>query len=290
MSAANTISYAQSTGLPNSRKRRATIAPQAKKQIANVTPNVLIEMPKTRTSGFTALEQILGSGASAFADSTINPDGKATLRVRQRRRAADKNAADDVPARTRLCGVRRRPFRRRRSRRFDRRDRGVHAGVAVLRLGQDRALDAWRQRGHPSGTTRAARDHRATVRASGPTQAARIRDGHSDAQRICDGPLAEEGDRVRDQSHPEDARYGRARRRDWPRAHTCDQPRRDGDDAGQLLRLAGRADRPVHALLWGRLRRWLRAQPGRGGGDHARAGRLRARLRDLLHAAAGTLA
>src|SRR5580704_14659721 len=96
MSAANTISYAQSTGLPSSRKRRATIAPQARKQIANVTPNVLIEMPKMRTSGFTTPERILGSAASAFADSTINPDGKATFRVRQRRRSADKDAADDV--------------------------------------------------------------------------------------------------------------------------------------------------------------------------------------------------
>ncbi len=59
-----------------------------------------------------------------------------------------------------------------------------------------------------------------------------------------------------------------------------------GHDARELLRDARLADRPVHALLRRRLRRRLRAQPGRGGGDDAHPARLRDRLRDLLPAAA----
>ena len=35
-----------------------------------------------------------------------------------------------------------------------------------------------------------------------PAQAARLRDGHLDAERVRDGPLAEVGDGVRDLGHP----------------------------------------------------------------------------------------
>ena len=49
-------------------------------------------------------------------------------------------------------------------------------------------------------------------------------------------------------------------------------------------------DRPVRVLLRRRLRRRLRPQPERGGGGHARAARLGARVRDLVPAAARALA
>ena len=46
---------AQSTGLPSSRSRRASTAPQAMKPSAKVKPNVLIETPRMCTSGFTGV-------------------------------------------------------------------------------------------------------------------------------------------------------------------------------------------------------------------------------------------
>ena len=89
--------------------------------------------------------------------------------------------------------------------------------------------------------------------------------------------------------HPRPALPGRARRRDRPRAHARDQPRRDGDDAGQLLRDAGGADHPVRA-----------SSSAAASAAAARAtrrrtiviviARLGARLRDLVPAAARALA
>ena len=46
------ISYDQSTGLPSSRRRRATTPQQAMKAKAKATPNVFIERPKMWISGF----------------------------------------------------------------------------------------------------------------------------------------------------------------------------------------------------------------------------------------------
>src|ERR1700684_880871 len=104
MSAAKTISYAQSTGFSSSRRRRAMTKPQARKPSAKVTPNVLIEIPRTWTSGF--MRSLLAA-TSAPADSTIIGDGQAALQFRQRRRPAGADADDDVPAGARLRGVRR---------------------------------------------------------------------------------------------------------------------------------------------------------------------------------------
>src|SRR5580693_8091513 len=131
------------------------MAPHARKPSANVTPNVLIEMPKTITSGFTGAPL---TAASAPADSTINPDGKATLELRQRHGPAGAHADDDVPAWPRVRGVRRRAVRGRRGGRCDRRGRRAHACAAAVRLRQDRARDARGERGHSTGAAGAARD------------------------------------------------------------------------------------------------------------------------------------
>ena len=106
-----------------------------------------------------------------------------------------------------------------------------------------------------------------------------------DAERLRDGQIAQEHDRVRHAGHHRRAQPGRARRRDGARAHARDQPRRDGDDAGQLLRDAGLDDRPVRLLLRRRLR-----ERRRGAGHHGRRARVGRRVRDLLPAAAGALA
>ena len=194
---------------------------------------------------------------------------KATIELRQRHRPAGADADDDVPARARLRGLHRRAVLRRRW-------RGVIVVVAAraaarpaLRLRQARDRDAGSQRGHPGRGARAARHHRTAVRAGRPAQAAGRRDRDLDAERVRDGPLARRHHGVRDARHPRPALPRRARRRDGARAHARDQPRRDGDDAGELLRHAGLDDRPVRAVLRRRLR-----QPRRGGGHHDRAARL----------------
>ena len=79
--------------------------------------------------------------------------------------------------------------------------------AAALRLRQDRAGDDRRVKEvSPAAGARAARDHRAAVRAGEPAQAARRRDRDVDAERLRDGPLAEVGDRVRDARDPRAAR------------------------------------------------------------------------------------
>ncbi len=60
---------------------------------------------------------------------------------------------------------------------------------AAVHLRQDRDGHDGRQRGLARPGARAARDHRAPVRAGRPAQAAGVRDGDLDAERLRDGPL-----------------------------------------------------------------------------------------------------
>src|SRR4029077_2445588 len=112
-----------------------------------------------------------------------------------------------------------------------------------------------------------------------------VRDGDLDAERMCDGPLTEVGDRVRDPRNPRVALARRAGRRDGARADARDQSRRDGHDARQLLRHAGLDDRPVCAVLRRQLRRRRR-----GARHHDRGAGLGARVRAVLRAVADALA
>ena len=118
---------------------------------------------------------------------------------------------------------------------------------------------ARRARGLPRGGARAARRsiERLCVQADLPKPRVGVIET-PDAERLRDGALAEVGDGLRDARHPEPARARRARGRDGARAHARDQPRRDGDDGGELLR----DDRGVHHPLRLLLRRRLRRRAG----------------------------
>ena len=189
----------------------------------------------------------------------------ATHELRQGHRPAGTDAADDVPARARLRGVRRRAVRRGRRRGPDRDRRGRAAARCSC---SPRTRSRWRTLGAKEVTPAEEPELHAIIeRLCVQADLPKPRVG------VIETPMPNAFAMGRSQKSATVCATrgildlldtGRARGRDGARAHPRDQPRRDGDDAGELLRHAGRADHPLRVLLRRRLRRRQRAR--RGGG------------------------
>ena len=170
--------------------------------------------------------------------------------VRSRPRPPGPDAADVLPARPRLRRVHRRVCRRRRRRRS--RSLVIAGGLRRVQFFASDKL-ALRAMGAPRSPPQEAPElhamiERLCVQADLPKpKVAVVR--HPDAQRVRDGPLAEDATVCATTGIMELLSPGRARGRDGPRAHPRHQPRRDDHDAGELLRLDRVDDRAVRLLL-----------------------------------------